>query len=48
MDKELKTIEDTAVVSQGPMAMMQILMEKNIDIEKIEKMIEIQGKWEAI
>ena len=48
MDKELKTIEDTAVVAQGPMAMMQILMEKNIDIEKIEKMIEIQGKWEAI
>ena len=48
MDKELKTIEDTAVVAQGPMAAAQAFLEKGVTIENIKGMLEAQAIWDAM
>ena len=40
--KELQVYEGSA-----PVAMMQVLLEKNIEPEKIEKLLAIQERWEA-
>lgn len=45
--KEVAVMPETAV-ALGPMAAAQILLEKNVDLDKIEKMIELQAKWDAI
>ncbi len=43
--KEVAVMPETAL---GPMASAKILLEKNVDLEKIEKMLELQAKWDAI
>lgn len=46
-DKTLTEIPETAV-ALGPMASAQILLDKNVDIEKVKDMIEVQAIWDAL
>ena len=45
--KEVAVMPETAV-ALGPMAAAQILLEKNVDVEKIRDMLQIQKEWEAM
>ena len=49
-DTEVAVIEtsNTLPVAASPAAMMQLAMNKGLDLDKVEKMIELQAKWDAI
>ena len=48
--KELSVQENgnTLPAQASPAMMMQLAMDKNLDLSKVEKMIELQAKWDAI
>ncbi len=46
--KEVAVVSETAVESICPMAAAQILLDKNVDIDKIKDMIELQTLHDAI
>jgi len=50
-NKNLPAVKQTQEVTiqpeQSPMAIMEMAMNKNFDIDRIEKMLEIQEKWES-
>lgn len=47
--QELVVQETTAIeASQSPIAAMQMLLDKNVDPEKIEKMLALQEMWDAV
>jgi hypothetical protein len=50
MENEIVKVEQKEVVlkNQSPMEAMQIALNNNVDLGKIEKMIELQAKWDAI
>jgi hypothetical protein len=45
--KEVAVMPETAVV-QSPIEVMRLALENNVDLEKVEKMIELQAKWDAM
>ena len=47
-DKKEVVVMPESAVAQSPMAAMQLALEKNVDLEKIEKMIQLQKEWDAI
>jgi len=49
-NKDLVCAESNEIVIAGesPLAIMQLAMNKNLDLDKVEKMLAIQAKWEAM
>ena len=46
--KEIAIKENNLPVAASPAEMMQLAIEKNLDLDKIERMIELQARWDKI
>ena len=47
-DKTLQTVNGGLPVAASPAEMMQLAIDKNLDLDKVEKMIELQAKWDKM